>query len=138
MTYEFRRFRPCEPGRSSALAGAKDPATCREPQCRSQRSLLASAALSTAMRRWLLLLLALARGDGQGQGLALEDLEEPGDSDPSRLALGGVMKMDHLGPVIVNEDGSMRRIANWNEMTQQEQLLGAETSQLFPAAIQHG
>ena len=35
---EFRRFRPCEPGRSSALAGAKDPATCREPQCRSQRS----------------------------------------------------------------------------------------------------
>ena len=23
------------------------------------------------------------------------------------------VKMDHLGPVIVNEDGSMRRIANW-------------------------
>jgi hypothetical protein len=43
---------------------------------------------------------------------------------PSRSAFDGLVatevpvKMDHLGPVILNDDGSMRRIANW--------LLGGE------------
>lgn len=31
------------------------------------------------------------------------------------------IKMDHLGPVVVNEDGSLSRITNWLEMTQPEQ-----------------
>ena len=28
---------------------------------------------------------------------------------------------DELGPVVINEDGSMRRITNWHEMTEREQ-----------------
>eukprot|EP00435_Cladocopium_sp_Y103_P014915 s647_g3.t1 len=51
--------------------------------------------------------------DGDQQ--AIEDLEEtPSDGADKTVMLGGVpVKMDHLGPVIVNDDGSMRRIANW-------------------------
>eukprot|EP00434_Breviolum_minutum_P026900 symbB.v1.2.023779.t1/scaffold2200.1/size85926/6 len=63
---------------------------------------------------------SLQRGDHQ----AIEDLEETAETAlpaESTVMVGGVpMKMDHLGPVIVNEDGSMRRIANWLEMTERE------------------
>lgn len=37
------------------------------------------------------------------------------------LNLGGEsIKLDELGPIIINSDGTTRRIANWNELTQQE------------------
>ncbi|CAL1166519.1 unnamed protein product, partial [Cladocopium goreaui] len=60
----------------------------------------------------------------RGAQQAIEDLEETpsngGDADKT-VMLGGVpVKMDHLGPVILNDDGSMRRIANWREMTEHE------------------
>lgn len=48
---------------------------------------------------WLLLLLLWARAEP-------EDVRQ--------------VKMDALGPVVVNLDGSMRRISNWHEMTERE------------------
>lgn len=29
--------------------------------------------------------------------------------------------MDHLGPLVVNKDGSLSRISNWEQMTETEQ-----------------
>ena len=37
------------------------------------------------------------------------------------LQFGEKMAFDHLGPIIINADGSTRQIANWDEMTEQEQ-----------------
>jgi hypothetical protein len=31
------------------------------------------------------------------------------------------IKFDQLGPIIINHDGTMRRIANWDKMTEKEQ-----------------
>ena len=44
---------------------------------------------------------------------------------------GGSTSLDELGPVIVNKDGSLARIANWEQMTEEEQnttmrLIGAQ------------
>ena len=36
------------------------------------------------------------------------------------LKLGETMQFEHLGPVIINADGTTRRINNWDEMTEQE------------------
>lgn len=33
------------------------------------------------------------------------------------------MSLDHLGPVVVTEDGSLRRINNWGEMTERERAV---------------
>ena len=32
-----------------------------------------------------------------------------------------LFKLDKLGPIVLNKDGSMSRISNWHEMTKQEQ-----------------
>lgn len=37
------------------------------------------------------------------------------------LKLGETISMDELGPIIINPDGTMRRIANWNQLTKGEQ-----------------
>ncbi len=37
------------------------------------------------------------------------------------LALGSTVSLDNLGPVILNADGSMSRIANWDKMAPVEQ-----------------
>ena len=34
---------------------------------------------------------------------------------------GAASQLDELGPVIINEDGSIRRITNWNKLSQFEQ-----------------
>ena len=34
---------------------------------------------------------------------------------------GAAVKLDKLGPVVVNSDGTLSRIANWHEMTEAEQ-----------------
>lgn len=36
------------------------------------------------------------------------------------MALGETMKLDHFGPMIINPDGTVRRIANWDTLTKQE------------------
>ena len=44
------------------------------------------------------------------------------DGDATRLEVGGGgVSMDHLGPVVVNTDGSLSRITNWGDMTAAEQ-----------------
>jgi len=37
------------------------------------------------------------------------------------LKLGETLSLDELGPIILNTDGTTRRIDNWNEMTKREQ-----------------
>lgn len=53
------------------------------------------------------------------QNLALPDVSSTSlvDSDACTL------KIDHLGPIIINTDGTMSRIANWNEMTEKERYI---------------
>ena len=34
---------------------------------------------------------------------------------------GQAVTLDHLGPVVVNTDGTLARITNWHQMTEQEQ-----------------
>jgi hypothetical protein len=52
-------------------------------------------------------------------------LPEPGSDDAAtttRLAVDGeAVRLDHLGPLVVHEDGTMSRIANWAEMAEIEQ-----------------
>jgi len=34
---------------------------------------------------------------------------------------GSTVTLDHLGPIVVNQDGTMSRISNWHQMTEAEQ-----------------
>eukprot|EP00349_Pseudokeronopsis_sp_Brazil_P000895 CAMPEP_0202961604 /NCGR_PEP_ID=MMETSP1396-20130829/5677_1 /ASSEMBLY_ACC=CAM_ASM_000872 /TAXON_ID= /ORGANISM="Pseudokeronopsis sp., Strain Brazil" /LENGTH=118 /DNA_ID=CAMNT_0049681569 /DNA_START=160 /DNA_END=519 /DNA_ORIENTATION=+ len=52
-------------------------------------------------------------------GLPLPDHE--GESRIHRLEVGSSVSMDHLGPIIINTDGTTRRISNWDTMTKSEQ-----------------
>lgn len=52
---------------------------------------------------------------------------EPGNEGPDddgervrQIKFGETVKLDDIGPIIVNEDCSMRRIANWGRLTQRE------------------
>ncbi|KAI1311146.1 hypothetical protein F5Y03DRAFT_322484 [Xylaria venustula] len=48
---------------------------------------------------------------------SLPALPAAGDSASSTLEVGGAaLRLDHLGPLVVNEDGTMSRIANWEQM----------------------
>lgn len=46
------------------------------------------------------------------------------DTDAQKLdvsgAQGSTVSLDHLGPIVVNTDGSMSRISNWAQMTEME------------------
>jgi hypothetical protein len=47
-------------------------------------------------------------------------LPEP-SSDATQLNVNGEgVKLDHLGPLVVNKDGSLSRIANWDKMAEIE------------------
>lgn len=42
-------------------------------------------------------------------------------SDKLGIGSGGsTVKLDHLGPMVVNQDGTLSRISNWEKMTEQE------------------
>ncbi|EFQ33413.1 uncharacterized protein GLRG_08692 [Colletotrichum graminicola M1.001] len=67
----------------------------------------------------------------QKQPLALPPLPEPPSEGNSAGGNGIVTldmsggegastKLDHLGPLVVNQDGTMSRISNWGEMTEIE------------------
>jgi hypothetical protein len=45
------------------------------------------------------------------------------DADTPTLKLGETMKFAELGPIIVNSDGTTRRITNWSTMTDAEQAV---------------
>lgn len=58
-----------------------------------------------------------------GETLALPAPDE--SRDVTRLNVnGGAVLFNHLGPVVVNEDGSLSRIANWDKMMPREQEVG--------------
>ncbi|KZS95455.1 hypothetical protein SISNIDRAFT_483688 [Sistotremastrum niveocremeum HHB9708] len=38
----------------------------------------------------------------------------------SQLNVGSTLKLDELGPMVVNSDGTLSRIANWREMSEIE------------------
>lgn len=60
-------------------------------------------------------------GDGEG-GSALPELPPASEdkSETRQLELGGSLSMDELGPIIINPDGTTRRITNWDTLTTQE------------------
>lgn len=50
-------------------------------------------------------------------------LPAPGDDDVHRLDMSNgdtSVKLGHLGPLVVNQDGTLSRISNWGQMTEQE------------------
>ncbi|KAK7711232.1 hypothetical protein SLS57_008147 [Botryosphaeria dothidea] len=50
-------------------------------------------------------------------------LPAPGDAEAIKLDMskGDGVKLDAMGPLVVNQDGSLSRIANWNKMAEIEQ-----------------
>ena len=95
------------------------------------------------MRRTMLLLLLLlatgvaAAAAGEGEALEGDDVDGGGgvpvlepsgagadgadDSGPTRqLRFGEKVALDDIGPIIVNEDCTMRRITNWETMSARE------------------
>ena len=50
-------------------------------------------------------------------------LPPPIEEDPSEktMKLGEKLSMEHLGPIIINTDGSLRRIDNWDKLSKEEQ-----------------
>lgn len=48
--------------------------------------------------------------------------EPPADSKATELnvSTGQAVKLDHLGPMVVNRDGTLSRIGNWAEMSEIE------------------
>ncbi len=68
---------------------------------------------------------AKAQSDTQEEDSGTMDLprlppSDPNDSSIPSLKLGEKFKMDHLGPIIINPDGTTRRIGNWENMTASE------------------
>jgi hypothetical protein len=50
-------------------------------------------------------------------------LPEPDSSNTTRIDMsngGSTVKLDHLGPLVVNKDGTLSRIANWEQMAEIE------------------
>ncbi|KAJ3800117.1 hypothetical protein GGU11DRAFT_774298, partial [Lentinula aff. detonsa] len=54
---------------------------------------------------------------------ALGLLPAPSDAPTKKLDVGSGQKtlLDELGPMVVNSDGTLSRIANWSNMTEAEQ-----------------
>lgn len=61
--------------------------------------------------------------DTSSSEAAVPLLPAPDNSDPSipRIQLGESISLDHMGPIIINTDGTTRTIENWNDMSPQEQ-----------------
>eukprot|EP01046_Picozoa_sp_COSAG06_P024799 COSAG06_NODE_2045_length_7751_cov_1.725039_4_plen_232_part_00 len=71
---------------------------------------------------------AAASGGGAGASvpLPIEDGvagEAPEEAAQQQVLVvdGAPVALDHLGPIVLNKDGSMSRITNWHEMTEVEQ-----------------
>ena len=45
---------------------------------------------------------------------------DPSDESIPKLKFGDTLRFEELGPIILNSDGTTRRIANWEEMTDRE------------------
>ena len=63
---------------------------------------------------------APADSESNAQGVPLP-LPAPGEEATKLdVSSGEAVKLDHLGPIVVNTDGSLSRIANWEQMTEIE------------------
>ncbi len=60
-------------------------------------------------------------------------LPPPSGEASHKITLGETLKLDHLGPIIINTDGTTRRIENWDTLTKAEQ---ANTWRLISARNQ--
>ena len=56
--------------------------------------------------------------DGKQEILQLAPADP--NSDIPKLQFGQAMKLDVLGPIIINTDGTTRRIDNWDTLTEKE------------------
>ena len=62
---------------------------------------------------------------------SIKFLPEPSTTEKSReIKLGEAIRFEELGPIIINPDGTTRRITNWENLTKQEQ---ASTFRLISA-----
>jgi len=52
--------------------------------------------------------------------LALPEAAQDADQQLDMSNGGAAIKLDHLGPMVVNVDGSLSRISNWNAMAEIE------------------
>lgn len=55
-------------------------------------------------------------GDGE---VPLLKAPEPGSKLPT-FKLGETIRLEEMGPIILNTDGTTRRIANWDNLSEQE------------------
>ena len=60
--------------------------------------------------------------DKIGTEIPLLRASDPNSDIPS-IKLGETIKFEEMGPIIINMDGTTRRIENWNEMSKQEQAV---------------
>ncbi|KAL4889712.1 hypothetical protein BDV59DRAFT_104846 [Aspergillus ambiguus] len=71
--------------------------------------------------------------------LALPDADSADQTTQLDVSAGGsTVKLDHLGPLVVNQDGTLSRIANWEQMTEIEKkntlrVLGKRNKQRMEA-----
>ena len=62
-----------------------------------------------------------AERDADGQPLGLPPPPSAEEATKLDMSSGSdTVKLDHLGPLVVNKDGSLSRISNWEQMTEQE------------------
>ena len=59
----------------------------------------------------------------EAQLLALPAPEDASTSIELDVSTGQPVTLDHLGPVVVNTDGTLSRITNWAELSEQEQAV---------------
>ena len=62
----------------------------------------------------------VARKAVGGEGLPAPDPNGGSPDIPKLDVNGGSVKLDGLGPVVVNHDGSLSRITNWPQLTERE------------------
>ena len=58
----------------------------------------------------------------------LEDKPKSAEG-PVQVQVGSSVNLDHLGPIVINVDGTMSRIENWSNMTPFEQ---AQVQRIIP------
>ena len=74
---------------------------------------------------------ATVENEGEDSNDSIKLLPEPSSLEKSReIKLGEAVRFEELGPIIINPDGTTRRITNWVNLTKQEQ---ASTFRLISA-----
>lgn len=56
-------------------------------------------------------------------------------SGAPQLGVGQTVQMDHMGPLVIGEDGSVGRIANWDKLSEREQEVGGSGSAAQGGAV---